>query len=131
MSILRPFPKLEEKLRVIDYNLEKYCPSVDEFEEMKSCDVLWYPTKFSQFIHSIPLIPESLKSYFICYRGKLKTDPCEIYSITNPNLLLIIKDDLKLSRNELWVNDQVYTKDGIRLIGNSKGIHYKFKRVSK
>jgi hypothetical protein len=53
---------------------------------------------------------------------------CKLCSLTDPNLELVIKDELKLWKNELWINDRVFTLDGKQLIGNKDGIPYKMRK---
>ena len=58
----------------------------------------------------------------------MENDVCTVCSLRDPTIQLIVKDDLKLWMNELWINDRVYDKQGNQLIGNSDGIPYKMKK---
>lgn len=49
-------------------------------------------------------------------------------SLNDPEIELTIKDDLKLWKNELWINDRVFTAEGKQIIGNKDGIPYKMKK---
>jgi hypothetical protein len=42
---------------------------------------------------------------------------------------LLIKDDLNLWENELWICDKAYTTSGQQIIGNKDGIPYILKRT--
>ncbi len=42
---------------------------------------------------------------------------------------LTVKDNLLLTKEDLWVAEEVYTKDGTMIAGNRHGIHHKMRRV--
>ena len=61
------------------------------------------------------------------YKGILINGSCQTCSQNDPNLMIMIRDELYVGRNSLWVNDRVYSSsDGKLLIGNIDNIPYKF-----
>jgi hypothetical protein len=132
MRIYRPIPAIEAKLKTVHYNISQYYPpAIDsDFELMTSCDVVWEPDGWlSRLIARYQLRLPSSICRLITYHGRLINGAVEIPSAMNPNVLLTVKDDLRLSDSQLWINDQVFLKNGTRIIGNSRGIHYKFKKI--
>ena len=112
MRIHRPLLTTEIKLKAISYNITSYLPVLEsEFEPLRGCDVIWQKFPWQN-----------------AYHGKLENDVCTVCSLRDPTIQLIVKDDLKLWMNELWINDRVYDKQGNQLIGNSDGIPYKMKK---
>lgn len=114
MKLYRPLLETENILKSFSYDLpEDYLPDIyRDFEYLNGCDIIW--EKKSD-----------------CYYGRLINDECKLCSLTNPDLELVIKDELKLWKNELWINDRVYTTTGKQIIGNKDGIPYKMKKLKK
>lgn len=112
MKIYRPKLNAVYKLKEFGYNLGKYLPTMNDFEYLDSCDIIW---KYNIF-----------RSW---YRGKLTTHNAEVSSQFNPNVKLYIQDDLKLWIHQLWINDRVYHQNGTLMIGNKYGIPYKLLRI--
>jgi len=114
MKIYRPTKKTEEKLLSCEYNIKEYLPdSLDSntFEYLDGCDVVWTWRNESH------------------YRGELVNKSCTVCSQNDPNVKLLIKDDLHLWKDELWICDKAYTTCGQQIIGNKDGIPYKLKRT--
>ncbi len=114
MKIYRPTKHTEERLLSHKYNIEEYLPSnldASTFEYLDGCDVLW---KWHNQSH---------------YRGELINKSCIVCSQNDPNIKLLIKDDLHLWKDELWICDKAYTTSGQQIIGNKDGIPYKLKRI--
>lgn len=103
----------------------------DDFECMENCDVLWKPRGFlSKVLANYQLyLPKVIVDSLIEYEGKLINNEIEIPSANNPNVILVVKDDLLIKQGNLWINDQVFLKNGTRIIGNTLGIPYKFKKL--
>jgi hypothetical protein len=53
--------------------------------------------------------------YIYIYIYRLVNGECKVCSLNDPEIQLTIKDDLKLWKNELWINDRVFTSEGIYL----------------
>lgn len=132
MKIYRPLPQTELQLKENDYNISRYLPppTLEFYEEMSGCDVIWELNKFKYFLLRISRIIPWLRLKFVYYRGRLMNGECEICSTSKPDVKLIVKDDLKLWENRIWINDQVYNRQGERIIGNTKGIPYKFDKIA-
>lgn len=132
MKLFKLCKKPEEIMRNYSFNTSLYYPDREiDFEELVGCDVVWKPYGIISKILSKcqGIFPESILDEYLCYQGKLVNEPCEIFSSINPNVKLIVKDDLRLWKDRLWVNDQVFLTNGTQVIGNSLGIHYKFDKV--
>lgn len=114
MKIYRPTRQIEEKLLSYEYNIEEYLPSnldSDTFEYLDGCDVVWNWHNQSH------------------YKGELVNKSCIVCSQHDPSIKLLIKDDLHLWKDELWICDKAYTTSGQQIIGNKDGIPYKLKRI--
>lgn len=114
MRIHRPSPTTLALLKAAKFDLEKFLPSIDEFEYMKQCDIQWKSVQTPQHgfhgeLVSKEAIIESESSYF---KGKL-----------------IVKDSIFVFENEIHINDRVSKLDGTLIYGNSLGIPYKLKRI--
>jgi len=133
MRIYRPKPDIETKLREVDFDTSIYCPSCidSDFESMENCDVIWKPKGFlSELLANYQhLINSNFIDKMMVYEGALLNGQIEIPSAYNPNTILTVKDELLIRQGNLWINDQVFLKNGTRIIGNSLGIPYKFKKV--
>ena len=114
MKLYRPLLDTEEKLKQLSYKIpDVLLPDIHtDFEYLQGCDVLW-------------------KKSLSCYTGTLVNGECRLCSLTRPDVELIIKDELKLWKNALWINDQVYTAAGQQIIGNRDGIPYKMEKKGK
>jgi hypothetical protein len=114
MKIYRPTKFTEAKLLCNQYNIKEYLPDTLDsttFEYLNGCDVEWTCNNQSH------------------YKGELINKSCIICSQNDPNMKLLIKDDLNLWENELWICDKAYTTSGQQIIGNKDGIPYKLKRT--
>ena len=111
MKVYRPKIETIQKLKLYNYDLDKYLPSLDEFDYLDTCDLIWASRIFS-------------------YRGILKNGKAEITSQYNPNTKLYVQDDLTLWENNLFVNDKVFDKNGLLIIGTKNGVPYKLKRIT-
>ena len=111
MKLYRPLLETEENLKRLSYKIpDTLLPDIKtDFEYLEGCDVLW---------------TKSLS----CYKGILVNGECRLCSLTKPDLELVIKDELKLWKNALWINDRVYTAAGKQIIGNRDGIPYKMEK---
>lgn len=135
MKLYRPNIISSKLLLDTNYNADSYVPVFEDFEELCGCNVHWKRhgllskvlLDISIFKH---LLPSELIDKMVVYRGLLEHGTCRIPSANNPNVILTVKDDLKLGHDYLWINDQVYNNNGIKIIGNKLGIPYKFKRLN-
>lgn len=118
MKLYKPTDATNEKLKSVSFDLDKYLPSIDDFELLTGCDVGW-SDELSFNGNTAP-----------CYKGVLVHGSCTVCSQNDPNLELIIKDELYLWDNTLWINDRVYTKAGQLIIGNTEGVPYKMVKNS-
>ena len=119
MKIYKLNPLIESKFKDNFYDLSKYSINfITDCEYMENCDVNWTPI----FIQG---------EFSNQYKGELVLNGCEIKSQNDPNKILIVYDELKLNRNNLYINDRIYLKNsGEQIIGNSKGIPYKLSRIN-
>jgi hypothetical protein len=62
------------------------------------------------------------------FEGTMKKDACRVVS-KRSGKTLIITDDLFLSKDEIWINDQAKDEQGNYVFGNKSGVHHKLKRV--
>lgn len=52
-----------------------------------------------------------------------------IESQNTAGLEILVKDDLRIWRDELWVNDRGFDREGNFVYGNQRGVPYKMRRV--
>jgi hypothetical protein len=62
------------------------------------------------------------------FEGYMKKDACKVAS-KRLNKTIIITDDLFLTKDEIWINDQAKDEQGGYVFGNKSNIHAKLKRV--
>ena len=62
------------------------------------------------------------------FAGYMKKDGCKVVS-KRSGKTIIITDDLFLTKDEIWINDQAKDEQGNYVFGNKSGIHSKLKRV--
>jgi hypothetical protein len=62
------------------------------------------------------------------FEGYMKKDACKVMS-KRLNKNIIISDDLYLTKDEIWINDQAKDEQGNYVFGNKSNIHAKLKRV--
>ena len=62
------------------------------------------------------------------FEGYMKKDACKVAS-KRLNKTIIITDDLFLTKEEIWINDQAKDEQGGYVFGNKSGVHAKLKRV--
>ena len=60
--------------------------------------------------------------------GTMKPNACKVVS-KRSGKTLIITDDLFLTKDEIWINDQAKDDQGNYVFGNKSGTHHKLKRV--
>jgi hypothetical protein len=112
MKLHRPSKTAEAKLRESNYS-DSWTPSMDDFVYLKGCDVGWSVGKEGD-----------------CFDGVLVKGECKVPSQSDPNKILIAKDNLTLWKDALWVNDRVYDSvSGKQLYGNFCEEPYKFDKA--
>eukprot|EP01031_Cornospumella_fuschlensis_P037975 gene37975-46133_t len=114
MKLFKPKAKVMEKLKQVGFNGDLYMPCPEDCEELVGTDIEWTLQR--------PLF--GLLPPF--YLGKLVNGVCKLPSQNDPNEMITVKDELKLWRKRLWINDRVYSSSGKLIIGNRDGIPYKF-----
>lgn len=122
MKIYRPNDGAEKMLKANAYDLKRYLPSIEnDCIHLSECNLYWEPSKRLQRIFRGR-----------SYRGQLLNDKgVEIPSQRDPNLTLVVYDDLQITKKNLFINDRIYNKEtGELVIGNTKNIPYKLNRVS-
>jgi CpeT/CpcT family (DUF1001) len=62
------------------------------------------------------------------FAGYMKKDGCKVVS-KRSGKTIIITDDLFLTKDEIWINDQATDEQGGYIFGNKSKIHSKLKRV--
>jgi CpeT/CpcT family (DUF1001) len=62
------------------------------------------------------------------FEGYMKKDGCKVLS-KRSGKTIIITDDLFLTKDEIWINDQAKDEQGNYVFGNKANIHSKLKRV--
>ena len=62
------------------------------------------------------------------FAGYMRKDACKVAS-KRLGKTIIITDDLFLTKDEIWINDQAKDEQGGYVFGNKSGIHAKLKRV--
>lgn len=95
-----------------------------DFEYLAGCDVMWSYKRSTIPFTSIPLPPPFPRHY----NGALVEGSCTICSQQDPTLQLVAKDDLRLYRDRLDINDRVYTLEGKLVIGSADGKPYRMVR---
>ena len=83
----------------------------DKLDAPKGCEVYWRLNKTGDK-----------------FEGSMKPDACKVVS-KRSGKTLIITDDLFLTKDEIWINDQAKDDQGNYVFGNKSGIHHKLKRV--
>ncbi|MBX7170445.1 MAG: chromophore lyase CpcT/CpeT [Pyrinomonadaceae bacterium] len=62
------------------------------------------------------------------FSGIMKKDACKVVS-KRSGKNIIITDDLFLTKDEIWINDQAKDEQGNYIFGNKSGVHDKLKKV--
>ena len=62
------------------------------------------------------------------FSGIMKKDACKVVS-KRSGKTIIITDDLFLTKDEIWINDQAKDEQGNYVFGNKSGVHDKLKKV--
>jgi hypothetical protein len=106
------------------------------FVELKGCDVLWSSqADLSRHTYLVdegdskedPTLPPAAAAIHAVLEKPFVILPSTNY----PGSSMIIKDELSLWENELWINDRGYNVDTMEQIyGNTQGIPYKVVRVT-
>ena len=114
MKIYRPLKSSQQKMKMNSYDIAKYLPRLaNDFKYVVDCDIVW--RKHDNEMEG--------------YKGTLLKDPVYIYS-TERGEKLLVKDDLNVFKNEVHINDRVYTLDGKQVIGNTHGLPYILQRLN-
>ena len=114
MKLYRPTLEHDEALKMVNYAPIE-APRLEDFEYLAGCDVVWEQTGKE---NGQPV-----------YEGSLGQGECTICSQVDPTRMVTVKDNLRVSATELWINDRVYTTAGAMIIGNSEGVPYKLKKI--
>lgn len=95
-----------------------------DFEYLEGCDVEW---RKCRTVPGTPIpLPPPFPSFF---KGSLVQGSCRLCSQQDPNVILVAKDDLRLYRDQLDINDRCYTEDGKLVIGSTSGEPYRLRRI--
>ena len=113
MKLYRPTLLHDAELKVVKYMSEEP-PALESFEYLGGCDVVW---------------AERHDDNEVMYDGTLEEGECVICSQQDPSCIVKVKDNLRLSERELWINDRVYATNGRMIIGNTEGVPYKLRRI--
>lgn len=63
------------------------------------------------------------------FHGTMKPNACRVES-KRTGKILVITDDLQLSKSGIWIRDEAVDEDGNYIYGNKAGIHHKNNRAS-
>ena len=85
--------------------------TLEKMDSPKGCEVFWRLNKAGDK-----------------FEGSMKKDACKVVS-KRSGKTLIITDDLFLTKDEIWINDQAKDDQGNYVFGNKSGVHHKLKRV--
>ncbi len=85
--------------------------TLDKMDSPKGCEVYWRLSKTGDK-----------------FEGSMKPNACRVIS-KRSGKTLIITDDLFLTKDEIWINDQAKDDQGNYVFGNKSGVHHKLKRV--
>ena len=115
MKIYRPSASTETILKENAYDLTRFSPSKDsDCEYLENCDLLW---TFGWRGGG-------------SYSGRLINCGVEVPSQRDPNCILVVYDDLRISQKKLSINDRIYVKDTGELIyGNTMNVPYTLDRL--
>lgn len=123
MKIYCPSNMQELIIRKYEYNFDKIelgkLGDPSEFEYLEGCDIYWREEEEEH-----PELP-SRGSYFFGYMNGGG-------AIVDSKVMggrIEVKDELVMTKEDLWVNDRAFNMDGIMLYGNMAGISYKMVRV--
>eukprot|EP00871_Galdieria_phlegrea_P001340 jgi/Galph1/2206/GphlegSOOS_G889.1 len=118
MKILRFYETASSLLRERQYDIFSIPLTEDNYEYLNGCEVYW---RYEHVAH------EQVKQapHFI---GWMKGGGCSVYS-PETKAIIHVKDDLILTKDNLWVNDRGFDDCQNYIYGNQRGIHYKMKRV--
>ncbi|KAA8498300.1 hypothetical protein FVE85_5885 [Porphyridium purpureum] len=126
MRIYRFYAETEARLRACGYRINEIDWTGDDlYEWLQGCEVFWERRKFktAQALEQ----SEIIGPFF--FRGFMAGGGCTVFSPTMKSRILV-KDDLILTGNELWVNDRGFDENGHFVYGNRRGVPYKMKRTS-
>lgn len=118
MKLYKPNFDTEKQLEKVNYDLFKYVPSIKDCEEIKGCLIGWRKRKDGLF----GLFGREY------YYGVLTTGSIKLPSSKLPNVTIIVTDELRVYRDEVWVNDRVVSTTGELFYGNVDNIPYKFNK---
>lgn len=85
--------------------------TLEKLESPKGCEVFWRLNKTGDK-----------------FEGSMKPNACRIVS-KRSGKTLIITDDLFLTKDEIWINDQAKDDQGNYVFGNKSNIHHKLKKA--
>jgi len=83
--------------------------TLDKLESPKGCEVFWRLNQDK-------------------FEGSMKPNACQVVS-KRSGKTLIITDDLFLTKDEIWINDQAKDDKGNYVFGNKANVHHKLKRA--
>lgn len=143
MRVHRPLPAVQQRLASAGYDTSKryLLPLLEDCEYLDTCDLLWQPlptmpllsspSLYSGHGHVLVQTHKPPVHWYSqdAYRGRLLCGVSEVASQRDPNVRLLVQDDLVVNRQNLEINDQIFDKaTGALVIGNSLGIPYKLIR---
>ena len=114
MKLYRPTIEHDVALKSVNY-APSCAPRLEDFEYLDGCDVVW-EQKGDE--NGLPV-----------YEGTLGEGECTICSQQDPTRMVTVRDNLRVTATELWINDRVYTTTGVLIIGNRDGVPYKLKKI--
>lgn len=118
MRLHRPLPQTELKLKEHSYDVSRYLPDLSTgFEHLQHCDVQW--------THVGQSLSDCAAAY---YHGTLVEGQCTVCSQADPSVRLLVRDDLRVFEDGLWICDRAYTSSGRQVIGHPDGVPYKLKK---
>eukprot|EP00611_Tribonema_gayanum_P015195 TRINITY_DN27013_c0_g1_i1.p1 TRINITY_DN27013_c0_g1~~TRINITY_DN27013_c0_g1_i1.p1 ORF type:complete len:343 (-),score=75.77 TRINITY_DN27013_c0_g1_i1:91-1119(-) len=138
MTLWRLAPAVERELRQADYQLRRFdweraagdaYPVVAEC--MEGCEIYWSRGGGGGAAAAVDASASGAAvPAFLGLMG-VDDDGTWIRSQNVDGLEILIKDDLKLFADELWVNDRGFARDGSFVYGNQRDVPYKMRRVTR
>lgn len=115
MKLHKLHPEEDERVKAL--SKDGYCfddrkfklDNAKESSYIDNCDVIWWKKE------------SALRAEMLNGGAKIRSE------IMGKDIF--IKDDLKLTKNELWVNDRGFDMEGNYIYGNQRGVAYKLRRV--
>ena len=122
MRIYRCLPDSNQILKDNNYNINQFLPNLDnDMQYIQECDIGWKELNEDE--------DNKVDIYTSSFQGELIGSGI-LQSERDPRKQIIVKDELKLHRNGLSINDRVYDgESGKQLIGNINGEPYMMMRL--